>query len=114
MPWCPACRTEYREGVERCPDCGAALVDALEPEPEAAWDPVGWVTVEETGDEAQARIVEGYLLEHEIPVRILSRHDHELPTTVGGLSTIEVQVPEEDLDRAIAALEEADEDGSDD
>lgn len=109
MPWCPACRTEYREGVERCPDCGEVLVANLEPEPEPTWDPVEWVTVEETGDEVPARIVEGYLLEHGIPVRILSRHDHELATTLGELSTVEVQVPEGDLDRAIAALEEADE-----
>ncbi len=112
MAWCPDCRTQYREGVERCADCGSPLVEDPGPEPEAEWDPVGWVTVEETGDEVEARIIEGYLLEREIPVRILSRHDHELPTTVGELSTVEVQVPEEDLDRAIAALEEVD--GDDD
>lgn len=29
MPWCPQCRTEYREGFTQCADCGAALVDAL-------------------------------------------------------------------------------------
>lgn len=113
MPWCPSCRTEYREGIERCPDCGATLVEGPVPAPEVEWDPVEWVTVEETGDEAEARIVEGYLLEREIPVRILSRHDHEFPTTVGELSTVEVQVPEEDLDRAIAALDEADGDAGD-
>ena len=29
--WCPECRTEYREGVTVCADCGAALVTAEPP-----------------------------------------------------------------------------------
>ena len=32
MPWCPECRTEYRDGFFRCADCGAWLVSALPPE----------------------------------------------------------------------------------
>lgn len=32
MPWCPNCKTEYREGIEFCADCGAALVPELEKE----------------------------------------------------------------------------------
>ncbi len=32
MPFCPICRFEYQEGVKTCPDCGAELVDRLEPE----------------------------------------------------------------------------------
>lgn len=31
MPWCPKCRTEYREGFTSCGDCGSDLVDALAP-----------------------------------------------------------------------------------
>ncbi len=37
MPWCPNCKTEYREGFTHCADCGAALVQTLPdeaPEPE--------------------------------------------------------------------------------
>ncbi len=26
MPWCPNCKTEYREGVSTCGDCGSELV----------------------------------------------------------------------------------------
>ena len=29
MPWCPKCKTEYRDGVTTCPDCGSRLVDHL-------------------------------------------------------------------------------------
>jgi hypothetical protein len=31
--FCPDCETEYREGIERCSDCGELLVESLEPEP---------------------------------------------------------------------------------
>ena len=30
MPWCPNCKTEYREGITVCADCKAKLVDTLE------------------------------------------------------------------------------------
>ncbi len=32
MPYCPQCRFEYKEGVKKCPDCGASLVDKSEEE----------------------------------------------------------------------------------
>lgn len=109
MAFCPSCRSEFREGIQRCPDCGSVLVEELPPAPEAAWDPTDWVTVEELGDEVEARILEGFLLEHDVPVRVLSLHDHEFPATVGELSTVRVQVPADYLERAVAVLEELDE-----
>lgn len=30
MPWCPNCKFEYKEGVLKCADCGADLVDTFE------------------------------------------------------------------------------------
>ena len=32
MPWCPVCKNEYREGIERCAECKVTLVDSLEEE----------------------------------------------------------------------------------
>ncbi len=29
MPWCPVCKNEYREGIERCAECKVALVESL-------------------------------------------------------------------------------------
>lgn len=29
MPWCPKCKTEYRDGIEKCSDCGSVLVESL-------------------------------------------------------------------------------------
>ena len=29
MPWCPACKNEYVEGMTHCPDCDVDLVDEL-------------------------------------------------------------------------------------
>lgn len=34
MPWCPVCKSEYREGIERCAECKVELVDHLEDEKE--------------------------------------------------------------------------------
>ncbi len=32
MSWCPKCKTEYREGITVCADCGSTLVEELEKE----------------------------------------------------------------------------------
>ena len=32
MAFCPKCRWEYIEGVDKCPECGAALMEQLPPE----------------------------------------------------------------------------------
>lgn len=41
MPWCPKCKTEYREGFTVCADCGSELVEeepAETPAEEVEWD----------------------------------------------------------------------------
>ncbi len=58
MPWCPNCKTEYREGIEKCADCGSALVSSLNEEER----------VEEScsllfGDEKHVRMIEAHLRE---------------------------------------------------
>lgn len=51
MPWCPKCKTEYREGYTVCADCGSELVkeepgdssdeELLEESREGIWEPEG-------------------------------------------------------------------------
>jgi len=42
MPWCPKCRSEYKEGVQRCLECGAALVSELPAEGREPRVPSRW------------------------------------------------------------------------
>lgn len=30
MPWCPSCKSEYKDGMTTCPDCECELVETLE------------------------------------------------------------------------------------
>jgi hypothetical protein len=47
--FCPACGDEYQPGFDRCADCDTALVEQLPPEREP--EPIGLVTVLETGSQ---------------------------------------------------------------
>ena len=109
MPFCPQCRSEYRPDVARCPECDATLVKELPPAPEMIWDPRKWVTVEESGDESAARILEGFLAEAGLQVRLQRHGDQAFPTSHGVLIRFEVQVQAEELGRAIDLLEGIDE-----
>lgn len=56
MSWCPNCKTEYREGIEKCADCGSILVKSLNEEDR----------VEEScsllfGDEKHVKMIEEHL-----------------------------------------------------
>lgn len=68
MPWCPNCKTEYREGIEKCADCGSTLVSSLNEEER----------VDEScsllfGDEKHVRLIEKHLLESGISSAFATR-----------------------------------------
>lgn len=52
MAWCPNCKTEYREGIEVCADCGATLVDELVEEEERST--VAYIETEELAEKLVA------------------------------------------------------------
>lgn len=52
MAWCPNCKTEYREGIEVCADCGATLVEELVEEEERGT--VAFIETEELADKLVA------------------------------------------------------------
>jgi hypothetical protein len=58
--FCPNCRAEYREGIERCPDCDVPLVAALE-EAEPGEPDAKLVKVYQTGEAAIIPVVESVL-----------------------------------------------------
>jgi hypothetical protein len=58
--FCPQCRAEYREGVERCPECDLPLVASLE-EPEPGEPEAKLVKVFQTGEAAMIPVVESVL-----------------------------------------------------
>jgi hypothetical protein len=57
--FCPDCRSEYRQGYERCADCDEPLVESLEAEPAAENDEL--VAVLQTTDPALLPIAKSVL-----------------------------------------------------
>jgi hypothetical protein len=107
---CPGCGRENDEGAARCAACGDSLTEAQGggrtdiDDRGSPWDAVEWVTVEETSDEGLTEQVEGHLLEHGFPVRVLHRRTVEQPASAERRSIIEIQVIDDDLDRALGVL----------
>lgn len=58
MPWCPKCRSEYREGFTTCADCKETLVSELPPGSDHSAE--AWVKIWQ-GDAARASLIAGAL-----------------------------------------------------
>lgn len=107
MPWCPQCGSEYREGFDRCSDCGAELVAAppaaaevVRPGPE--WIAVGGYTTSE-----EAHLAKGLLAERGIPAAVVDRHVVLYPFPEADTAEVLLLVAPEDVDRADAELARA-------
>lgn len=59
MPWCVECGAEYRDGIERCTDCGRELVATL-PSVESGAEPT-WVEAGVFPSLEAAELAQGYL-----------------------------------------------------
>ncbi|MCS7197828.1 MAG: DUF2007 domain-containing protein [Candidatus Bipolaricaulota bacterium] len=94
MPFCPQCRYEYHEGVQRCPDCDVALVDELplwgQHAPSQAL-----VTVYVAKDMTEASVIKSFL--EEFQIEALIAYDLGSAYPVG---PIDVRVAEEHADEA--------------
>lgn len=69
MPWCPKCKAEYREEMERCSDCDIELMEELKEE-KIHYDEETFLM--STSDEIKANDIESLLKVHGIPV--LKKH----------------------------------------
>jgi Putative prokaryotic signal transducing protein len=62
--FCPNCRSEFRAGIETCPDCNVPLVASL---PTESHDQAAWVEVAETADPSLVPVLRSALEAAGIP-----------------------------------------------
>jgi hypothetical protein len=96
--FCPNCRTEYKEGISVCADCGANLVPELPPEstePEL-------VTVLRTYDLSVVTVAKSILDEAAIPYIAKG----ELPMEQLAVGPVEIQVDKDDGQEASELLDD--------
>jgi len=120
MPFCPKCKYEYVNGIEKCPDCDEELVFMLPTEfppshPEFFNTTDEVVTVFTAKDAIEAEIVRGLLESAGI-------HCYATPevtrwargaSMLGGLNSLDIMVLESQASEAQAVIKEAMEAGSD-
>lgn len=105
MPFCPMCRSEYREGYTRCSDCDVDLVAALPvaaPD-ESAGTPVNLVELAAFATDAEAEMFRE-ILEKEGIASVL--HGDFYPIVGGGGPSVSLLVDESDLTKAGKLLED--------
>lgn len=107
MAWCPQCGTEYREGFDRCSDCGAALVEAPPPAEAAVEHGPEWVAVAGYTTDDEARIAQGLLAEKGIPAAVVNRQVVLYPFPQADTAEVLLLVAPADLERADIELEHA-------
>lgn len=128
MPWCPKCRSEYREGYFVCNSCSEQLVDELPldeiveyNQPRFKYDPPEFLISLKNGREAD--VVESLLTAHQIPVIKKYRYagaylEIYMGATVYGVDIyVPAQLLQEAkaiLDSEIILIEENDDDDADD
>jgi hypothetical protein len=105
MPYCPVCRAEFRDGFQRCSDCDAALVPALEPEGPA--DPPSdqasedLVTIDSFDNPAMAAILASRLDAEGIEASISDAETISMdPLWTPAIGGVKVQVRISDSERA--------------
>lgn len=116
MPWCPHCRTEYREGFTTCADCGMDLVETLPPSKEdqiAAFaarcnaEPLDPVILFEALDHMQTALAEQLLEEAGIASYHQGREAGGFLDVAAGYSVFgnDLYVDRKDLERAREVLD---------
>ena len=105
MPYCPECRAEYQAGIEKCTDCGVALVEQL---PDAEQE---LLEVFRCADEATAERICSVVL-HEVSTLIRSRTSTAFPTPGVTLGQHYIAVGVADWERSRTLLQEAIDDGA--
>ncbi len=100
MPYCPNCRFEYKEGVNKCPDCGADIVNEL-PKEKPPQEP-NFVPLRNLPSRMYAQMLQEALNNKGIPSMIKGDEGIPLRTTTAHIpvSKIILCVPEKDVEKA--------------
>jgi hypothetical protein len=115
VPWCPKCGVEYREGFDRCSECGVGLVNApphLDMSPPAGErdeprETTDWLTAGVFTTPEEAEIARGFLHAAGIAAAIIDKEMHVQPYGMGLLGEVFLRVPRVELDRAKRLLADA-------
>jgi hypothetical protein len=59
--WCPQCKSEYVDGIMRCPECGADLVEELPEEHDEPLEPIQWEELLFTHNQGDIAIIKSLL-----------------------------------------------------
>lgn len=104
MPWCPKCKTEYREGFHICSDCGQALVEQCpdgRDRKEGAEEGGDWEFLVYLFNETEADIVIALLETAEISVvKTYKRMGILQKVYTGKASGVDLYVPKSKVEQA--------------
>ena len=107
MPICPSCRSEYKAGTKKCPECDVVLVDKLS-DTTMADDTVDLYACYET---QQAERLAEILEEESIDVLVRDRSSNLFPTNLGKNAQRIIAVPTSEAEHARDLIEAAIKDG---
>jgi hypothetical protein len=104
MPYCPTCKKSFEDATE-CPDDHVELVGEL-PYQTISGDSNTWVEIASTGDENEAKLLQGFLDAEGIPAQVENVKFSMEPINFGTMGDIRIYVDTEDQSRAVALLKQ--------
>lgn len=110
MPWCPICKTEYREGFYKCSDCGSDLVDEIDTQIDPVSENIAgetladidWEYLDIFVDEQEANMIESFLNSDNINTWKKYPGFSDISKIVGGMTKlgVAIYVPRDRFDDA--------------